>query len=51
VYLPNCVQTDTASVLMEAIGYIKFLQDQVEVMLIIPSQWSNGINADTYLSI
>jgi hypothetical protein len=25
------VQTDTASVLMEAIGYIKFLQDQVEV--------------------
>jgi hypothetical protein len=28
----NCVQTDTASVLMEAIGYIKFLQDQVEVM-------------------
>jgi hypothetical protein len=32
----NCfmqhVQTDTASVLMEAIGYIKFLQDQVEVL-------------------
>jgi hypothetical protein len=26
------VQTDTASVLMEAIGYIKFLQDQVEVL-------------------
>jgi hypothetical protein len=26
------VQTDTASVLMEAIGYIKFLQDQVEVI-------------------
>jgi hypothetical protein len=25
------MQTDTASVLMEAIGYIKFLQDQVEV--------------------
>jgi hypothetical protein len=24
-------QTDTASVLMEAIGYIKFLQNQVEV--------------------
>jgi hypothetical protein len=26
------VQTDTASVLMEAIGYIKFLQDQVQVL-------------------
>lgn len=26
-------QTDTASVLMEAIGYINFLQDQVEVVL------------------
>jgi hypothetical protein len=25
------LQTDTASVLMEAIGYIKFLQNQVEV--------------------
>jgi hypothetical protein len=24
-------QTDTASVLLEAIGYIKFLQDKVEV--------------------
>lgn len=28
------VQTDTASVLMEAIGYIKFLLDQVEVISI-----------------
>lgn len=27
------LQTDTASVLMEAIGYIKFLQSQVEVLL------------------
>lgn len=25
------MQTDTASVLQEAIGYIKFLQDQVQV--------------------
>lgn len=33
------LQTDTASVLMEAIGYIKFLQNQVEVrsLLNIPS--------------
>lgn len=27
------LQTDTASVLMEAIGYIKFLQGQVEVYI------------------
>lgn len=27
------LQTDTASVLMEAIGYIKFLQSQVEVLI------------------
>lgn len=27
-------QTDTASVLLEAIGYIKFLQNQVEVISI-----------------
>jgi hypothetical protein len=29
------MQTDTASVLMEAIGYIKFLQGQVEVPQLI----------------
>lgn len=28
------LQTDTASVLMEAIGYIKFLQNQVEVPIL-----------------
>jgi hypothetical protein len=28
------MQTDTASVLMEAIGYIKFLQGQVEVRIL-----------------
>lgn len=26
------LQTDTASVLLEAIGYIRFLQSQIEVM-------------------
>ena len=26
------LQTDTASVLLEAIGYIRFLQDQIEVI-------------------
>ncbi|KAJ0750767.1 putative transcription factor bHLH family [Helianthus debilis subsp. tardiflorus] len=30
-YVGEYLQTDTASVLMEAIGYIKFLQNQVEV--------------------
>lgn len=29
------LQTDTASVLMEAIGYIKFLQNQVEVRIYV----------------
>jgi len=29
------LQTDTASVLMEAIGYIKFLQGQVEVLRLL----------------
>lgn len=29
----NDYQTDTASVLTEAIGYIQFLHDQVEVLL------------------
>ena len=37
----DVLQTDTASVLMEAIGYIKFLQNQVEVflfsLLLLPS--------------
>jgi hypothetical protein len=31
------LQTDTASVLMEAIGYIKFLQNQVEVFSTFPT--------------
>lgn len=30
-------QTDTASVLMEAIGYIKFLHNQIEVFLNFPT--------------
>lgn len=30
-WIGEYLQTDTASVLMEAIGYIKFLQNQVEV--------------------
>lgn len=30
-YVGEYLQTDTASVLMEAIGYINFLQTQVEV--------------------
>lgn len=29
------LQTDTASVLLEAIGYIRFLQGQIEVMMLI----------------
>ncbi|KAJ0989052.1 hypothetical protein J5N97_007408 [Dioscorea zingiberensis] len=36
-------KTDTASVLMEAIGYIKFLQDQVET-LSVPYMRSSGNN-------
>lgn len=28
------LQTDTASVLLEAIGYIRFLQSQIEVMFL-----------------
>ncbi|KAJ0747899.1 putative transcription factor bHLH family [Helianthus annuus] len=31
-YVGEYLQTDTASVLMEAIGYIKFLQNQVETL-------------------
>lgn len=33
------LQTDTASVLMEAIGYIKFLQNQVQVSLFPLNRW------------
>jgi hypothetical protein len=35
------VQIDTASVLMEAIGYIKFLQDLLEVMAVKPFKFSH----------
>jgi len=30
----SLLQTDTASVLLEAIGYIRFLQGQIEVMFL-----------------
>lgn len=31
----SLLQTDTASVLLEAIGYIRFLQGQIEVMYLL----------------
>ena len=31
----SLLQTDTASVLLEAIGYIRFLQSQIEVMFLL----------------
>ena len=35
------LQTDTASVLTEAIGYIQFLHDQVQVITFaLPNVWS-----------
>jgi hypothetical protein len=37
------LQTDTASVLMEAIGYIKFLQNQVEVFSTYPTFFSDFV--------
>lgn len=36
MWVGRILQTDTASVLMEAIGYIKFLQNQVEVYFHFP---------------
>ncbi|XP_008784940.2 transcription factor bHLH110-like [Phoenix dactylifera] len=40
-------KTDTASVLMEAIGYIKFLQDQVETLSVPYLRSSNNKKART----
>lgn len=40
MWVGRILQTDTASVLMEAIGYIKFLQNQVEV-LSLPNKHSS----------
>jgi len=34
-YIFHLLQTDTASVLLEAIGYIRFLQSQIEVMFLL----------------
>lgn len=46
-------QTDTASVLWEAIGYIKFLQEQVQVIALLNTVVMfiyilNGINNHCY---
>lgn len=38
----SLLQTDTASVLLEAIGYIRFLQNQIEVMFFPPFIFTNN---------